>query len=132
MKKHTRLLLLLAGDALTIAILTVIGFTSHNETGLGFLPRMATTYLPLVVSWFVAGWGLGLFDPSINNHPRKSWRALLAALFTGPMAAILRGLLLGANVIPVFALVLSATTGLGMLIWRITWAWLTAGRNARR
>lgn len=132
MKKNTRQIFLLAGDALTVAILTLIGFASHKETGLGLLPRMATTYIPLVASWFLAAWGLGLLDPSINHQPRQSWRALLAALFAGPMAAVLRGLLLGANVIPVFALVLSATTGLGMLIWRITWIWLSSGRNTLR
>jgi hypothetical protein len=132
MKKHTRLMLLLAGDAITIAILTVIGFATHNETGLGFLPRMATTYFPLVVSWFVAAWGLGLLDPTIpwaHSTPGKAWQALLAALFAGPLAAVLRGLALGINVIPVFAIVLSVTTGLGMLIWRITWAWLSTRRS---
>jgi hypothetical protein len=39
-------------------------------------------------------------------------------LFAAPFAAILRGLILNAPIIPIFAIVLAATSALGMLIWR--------------
>jgi ABC-type xylose transport system permease subunit len=39
-------------------------------------------------------------------------------IFAAPLAAILRGLLINAPVIPIFAVVLSATSAFGMLIWR--------------
>ena len=50
MNEKTRLIL---GDTLAIAILTVIGFASHAETGLSFIPRMGTTFFPLVIGWFL-------------------------------------------------------------------------------
>jgi hypothetical protein len=42
----------------------------------------------------------------------------LAMLFAGPLAVVLRGLILNAPIIPIFAVVLSATSALGLVIWR--------------
>jgi hypothetical protein len=39
-------------------------------------------------------------------------------LFAAPLAALLRGLLLNAPIIPIFAVVLGATSAFGMLVWR--------------
>jgi hypothetical protein len=49
-------------------------------------------------------------------------------LFAGPLAALLRGLILNASIIPVFAVVLSATSALGMLIWRGSFYFLARDR----
>jgi len=42
----------------------------------------------------------------------------MAMLFAGPLAVVLRGLILNAPIIPIFAVVLSATSAVGMMIWR--------------
>jgi hypothetical protein len=42
-------------------------------------------------------------------------------IFAASLAAVLRGFLLNAPVIPIFAAVLAATSALGMVIWR--WIW---------
>ena len=44
--------------------------------------------------------------------------AVLAMIFAGPFAAVVRGFLLNVPVIPIFAVVLSATSTFGMLVWR--------------
>ena len=38
---------LIAGDLLAIALVTAIGFATHGEAGVAFLPRMASILLPL-------------------------------------------------------------------------------------
>lgn len=110
--------ILIGGDILAIAVVTVIGFATHGETDLSFLPRMLAAFIPLTVAWFLISPWLGLFRPEITSNPKQFWRPVLAMLFAGPLAALLRGLILNAPIIPVFAVVLSATSALGMLVWR--------------
>ena len=107
-----------------IAVVTVIGFATHGEAGLTLLPRMLTTFLPLTLGWFLIAPFLGLFSPEITSAPRQLWRPALAMVFAGPLAALLRAILLNTVVIPVFGVVFSASTGLGMLAWRVLWCWL--------
>jgi len=110
--------ILIPGDLLAIALITLIGFATHGEAGLSFLPRMAAIFFPLSLAWFILAPLLGLFQQETTSNPKQLWRPALTALFAAPLAAVLRGLILHAPIIPVFALVLSATTALGMVIWR--------------
>lgn len=114
MKKH----FLIIGDILAILIVTVIGFATHGEADLAFLPRMAAAFFPLIIAWFLLAPFLGLFQIEITSNPRQLWRPVLAMFFAGPFAAILRGILLSAPVIPIFAVVLASTSAFGMLAWR--------------
>jgi DUF3054 family protein len=114
MNKH----ILILGDILAIALITLIGFATHGEAGVSFLPRMAAIYFPLSISWFILAPSLGLFQYEITSNPKQLWRPALTALFAAPLAAVLRGLVLNAPIIPIFAVVLGATLALGMLIWR--------------
>jgi len=109
---------IISGDLLAIALVTFIGFATHGEAGISFLPRMAATYFPLSIAWFLLAPAMGLFDREIPSNPKQLWRPALTALFVGPAAAVLRGFLLNAPVIPVFAVVLSGTSALGMVVWR--------------
>ena len=109
---------LILGDILAISLITIIGFGTHGETDLSFLPRMATTFFPLVIGWFLLAPRLGLFQDEVIYHPRQLWRPTLAALFAAPLAAVLRGLILDAPIFPVFAIVLGAASALGMVMWR--------------
>jgi len=115
---------LLFGDLLAIALVTVIGFATHGQTELALLPRMLTTFLPVSAAWFLVAPFLGLFRPDITANPRQLWRPFLAMVFAGPLAALLRAFLLNTVVIPIFAVVLSGSAGLGMIVWRAIWWWL--------
>lgn len=110
--------ILILGDILAILIVTLIGFATHGEAGVSFLPRMAATFLPLVIGWFLLAPALGLFQAETASSAKQLWRPVLAMIFAGALAAVLRGLFLNAPIIPIFALVLGATSALGMLIWR--------------
>ena len=110
--------LLVLGDILAIAILTIIGFATHGEAELSLVPRMATTFFPLCIAWFLLAPALGLFQPEMISNPKKLWRPAIAGLFAGPFAAVLRGFILNAPIIPIFAAVLAGTAALGMVLWR--------------
>lgn len=113
--------LLIFGDILAIAIVTVIGFAAHGQAELSLLPRMLTTFGPVTLAWFLVAPFLGLFDPKITADPRQLWRPFWAMVFAGPLAALLRALLLNTVVIPIFAVVLTGSAGLGMVVWRAIW-----------
>lgn len=110
--------ILVLGDVLAIGLVTIIGFASHGEAGLSFLPRMAAAFFPLMVAWFLLAPWFGLFQDNVIHNARQLWRPALTALFAAPLAAVLRGFILNAPIIPIFAVVLGATTALGMIIWR--------------
>jgi hypothetical protein len=109
---------LVLGDVIVLALITVIGFASHGETGLSFLPRMFTTFIPLVVSWFLIAPWLGLFDVQIISEPKQLWRPPLAMLLAAPMTAILRAAMLNTVALPLFTLILGSSAALGLLVWR--------------
>lgn len=109
---------LVLGDIIALAIITIIGFATHGETDLSFLPRMLTTFIPLLVSWFLIAPWLGLFNVQITSAPRQLWRPLLAMLLAAPMTAVLRAGMLDTVALPLFALILGGSAALGMLLWR--------------
>jgi hypothetical protein len=114
MKKY----ILILGDILAIALITFIGFATHGEAGTSFLPRMGAAFFPLILSWFILAPALGLFQEQTVLHTRQLWRPVLAMIFAAPFATVLRGLILNAPIIPIFAVVLSATSAFGILVWR--------------
>jgi hypothetical protein len=110
--------ILILGDILAILIVTIVGFATHGEAGLSFLPRMAAAFFPLLIGWFLLAPFLELFQQECTSNTKQLWRPVLAMIFAASFAAVLRGLLLNAPIVPIFAVVLSATSALGMLIWR--------------
>ncbi len=114
MKKY----ILVIGDILAILITTFIGFATHGEADVSFLPRMAAAFFPLLIAWFVLSPFVGLFQQELISSPKQLWRPVLAMLFAAPLAAVLRGLILNAPIIPIFAVVLGAASAFGMLLWR--------------
>jgi hypothetical protein len=85
---------------------------------------MSALFFPLVISWFVLAPWLGLFQEDIASNPKQLWRAALSALFAVPLAAVLRGFILNAPIIPIFVVVLCATSALAMVLWRMIWIWI--------
>ncbi|HRJ59000.1 MAG TPA: DUF3054 domain-containing protein [Anaerolineales bacterium] len=122
--------ILILGDVLAIAILTVIGFATHGETDLSYLPRMAASFLPVMFAWFILAPWFGLFDQTIIANPRNLWRIALAMLFAAPLATTLRAVWLGSAALPLFTFVLGSTSAAGMILWR--WVYiLIAKRTAK-
>jgi hypothetical protein len=119
---------LIMGDILALAIITVIGFASHGETEISFVPRMFTTFIPLVIGWFLIAPWLGVFDEQITSQPRQLWRPPLAILLAAPLTAILRATMLNSVALPLFTIILGSSAAIGMLVWRTIWYWLS-GRS---
>jgi hypothetical protein len=74
---------LIIGDVLALAIVTMIGFATHGETGVSLLPRMLTTFGPLTLGWFLIAPFMGLFKSEITANPRQLWRPILAMIRPG-------------------------------------------------
>jgi len=125
MKKN----ILVLGDILALAIVTVIGFTSHGEANTSFLPRVAAVFFPLIISWFAIAPWFGLFDSETTSNPRLLWRPAFAMIFAGPLAVLIRGLILNAPVIPIFGVVLSTTSAIGLVLWR--WIYILISKRMK-
>jgi hypothetical protein len=113
--------MLVAGDVLALAVVTLVGFGSHGEFSAAFLPRMAAAFLPLCAGWFLLAPHLGLFERAVKPAASGLWRPGFVMLFAGPLAVVLRGLLLGSPIMPSFGVVLSITSALALTIWRGIW-----------
>jgi hypothetical protein len=79
---------------------------------------MAALYFPLSISWFALSPALGLFQRETTFSPKQLWRPALTMIFAAPLAAVLRGFILNAPVIPIFAAVLALVSAFGMVLWR--------------
>ena len=123
-----RLYLLILGDIVVLAAITLIGFANHKELVEFPAYRMMASFLPLLAGWFLVAPWLGLFKPEVTSKPGQLWRPVLAMLLGAPLAALLRALMLNSVVIPLFAVVLGGSAALGMLVWRSLWWVLTKNR----
>ncbi len=120
---------LIAGDIITLAIVTVIGFASHGIADTAG-SRMLSTFIPLVVAWFLIAPFLQVYDNQISLDGRQLWRPLWAMILASPMAAWLRGLMLSSPILPVFVIILGGVSTVAILVWRGTF-WLVATRMKR-
>lgn len=116
MKKNKISLIL--GDIIALTIATIVGFVTHGEGGLEYLPRMAAALVPLVAAWLILAPWFKLFDPQISFNLNRLGRILLAVVFAAPLALVFRGLLLHAPIIPIFAVVFTLTSAFGLILWR--------------
>lgn len=122
--------LLIIGDILAFAILTLIGFATHGEADISFIPRMGAAFFPLLIGWFLLAPWFGLFDEQVVSNPKNLWRVLLAMFFIAPLGTMLRAAWLHSAATPLFALVLGSTNALGILVWRIIYIFI-ARQNKR-
>jgi hypothetical protein len=109
---------LFLGDAFALLLTTLIGFITHGEADVSFLPRFLAAWVPLTLAWLLIVPWFGLFQPETISNPRQLWRPVLAMLFAAPLAVVFRGLILNAVIQPVFAIVFGATSALGVVVWR--------------
>ncbi|HXF83751.1 MAG TPA: DUF3054 family protein [Anaerolineales bacterium] len=117
--------ILIFGDIVVLAIITLIGFAAHREADPSYLPRMGATFIPLTLAWFLLSFQLGLFQPEIASSPKALWKPAYTMLFAAPLAVTLRGLLLNTPLLPIFALVLTFSSAVGMTLWRGIYLLLT-------
>lgn len=121
--------LLILGDVVAVAILTVIGFATHGEADTTYLPRMAAVFFPTLIAWFLLAPQLGLFDLQVISDWKNLWRVVSVAIFAAPLALVLRSLILNVPIIPIFAVVFAATNALGFLVWRAIYKLVSPGNR---
>ena len=112
-----------AGDICAIALVTIIGFSSHGSLDTAGL-RILTTFVPMLVAWYLISPFLGVFQSDVITDWRKLWRPALAMVIAAPFAAWLRAILLDTVTSWLFILVLAAVSAAGILVWRGLFAWL--------
>ena len=120
--------LLILGDVLVLAVITLVGFANHNELLQFPVERIMATFLPLLAGWFLIAPWLGLFKNEITSNARQLWRPVLAMLLAAPLTGLLRAMMLNGVVIPLFVLILGGSAALGMLVWRTLWWLFTRNR----
>ena len=125
-----RVYIILVGDALTLAIVTLFGFASHGTLDTAG-SRMLTTFLPLMVAWLLVAPHLRVFDAELAVDAPQLWRPFWAMILAAPLAAWLRGAWLDAPILPVFVLVLGGIAALAILVWRGVF-WFVVSRVVRQ
>ncbi len=123
------LIVLVIGDLVAMFVIVLVGRASHAFSAADLLGGLWTA-APFLISWFLVTPWFGLFRPAISLH----WRSLVPRLLLAwciiglPLAMVLRALFLGRSIpggiVPVFALVMLATTTVTMLLWRLVYIWL--------
>jgi hypothetical protein len=122
--------ILLVGDTLTLALVTVAGFASHQTLDTAGA-RMLTTFLPSLAAWLLVAPHLSVFDERRIRSARSLWRPFWAMILAAPLAAWLRGVWLGTPIQPVFVAVLGGLSGLAILAWRGLY-FLAASKSSER
>ena len=120
--------ILFLGDFLTLGLVTLTGFATHNEL-MSAGARMLTTYVPLVAAWLMVGPVLGVYSNNNLRDWRNLWRPFWAMVLAGPMAALLRALILGTTIVPVFVIVLGGIAALAILAWRLIYWFIISRRS---
>ena len=117
--------LLWIGDLITLVIFTLVGFATHDRLDAG-VQRMLSTFFPMLVAWLVAAIPVGALRLESARDFHQLWRPGWAMFMAGPLAVILRGLIINRPVAPIFALVLAGSGVIAIFIWRGVFAFLAA------
>jgi hypothetical protein len=116
-------MILVIGDTLTLALVTLVGFASHGTMGTAGT-RMVTTFVPLLIAWLLVAPHLRVFQEATTSDWKELWRPFWAMVLAAPMAAWIRGAWLGAPILPIFVVVLGGISAIALLAWRtLNWAW---------
>jgi hypothetical protein len=79
---------------------------------------MLTTFLPLTAAWLLVAPHLQVYNRQNILNWQQLWRPFWSMILAAPLAAWLRGLILGAPILPVFVIILGGVSALGILTWR--------------
>jgi hypothetical protein len=116
--------ILILGDIITLAIVTLIGFISHGESDSSYLPRFFAALITLLLAWFGFIRWVGLLNDEIVLEPKNLYCIPLAMIFVIPLAAFGRGLILNSPIQPSFVIAFFATNTIGILIWRVIYIFI--------
>lgn len=122
----------IAGDLIVIALIVLIGFATHGELEMepDELVRMVVLFLEIALLWGLIGQQLGVFtEPIITS--RFTWQVPMTMLIAAPFSALMRAVVLGIPVSPVFILVITAVTTTAITIWRFALASIRGSRRLR-
>jgi hypothetical protein len=122
-------IILILGDIITLALVTIIGFASHGTADTAGA-RMLSTFVPLVVAWFLVAPFLQVYKIEYGLDGRQLWRPIWAMVIAAPMAAWLRGLMLSSPILPIFVVILGGVSVVAIFVWRALF-WLVASRLRR-
>jgi hypothetical protein len=111
-------LVLAAGDVLVLALVTVYGFASHDQLGTAGA-RMLTTFVPLLISWFLVSPHLQAFDLQRAAQARDLWRPFWAMILAAPLAVFIRAVMLNTAINPIFVVIIGGVAALALLAWRV-------------
>lgn len=126
---NLRMVVLIIGDTITLGLVTLYGFASHDELETAGL-RLLTTFLPLVFAWILISPHLGLFDSKRLEEPRQLWRSFWAMVLAAPLAAWMRGAWLKTPIQPIFVVIIGGISALAILAWRsLFWLMFYRARN---
>jgi hypothetical protein len=117
-----RRFILLIDDSIVIFIITLLGVSFH-QTGL-FIDRFPFTFFPFLAAWIISAAALRLYDPQIFSKTDQLWRVPIACATAAPIASLIRALMLGTPVIPVFVFVMTGALMTGLLLSRLLFALL--------
>lgn len=110
-------LILIGGDIILFALVTIIGFASHGTAGTAG-SRMFTTFFPLVAAWFMVAPFLKVYDRSSVIDWHELWRPFWSMVISAPLAAWMRGMMLSTPILPVFVIVLGGISAIAITLWR--------------
>jgi hypothetical protein len=122
-------IILILGEIITLALVTIIGFASHGTADTAGA-RMLSTFVPLVVAWFLVAPFLQVYKIEYGLDGRQLWRPIWAMVIAAPMAAWLRGLMLSSPILPIFVVILGGVSVVAIFVWRALF-WLVASRLRR-
>jgi hypothetical protein len=124
-----RITLLMLGDFIALALITIIGFARHGEI-YSAGARIFTTFIPLILGWLAVAPLMGAYQLEFIKAPDQLWRPFWAMVVGAPLAAWLRGIWLQSVIIPVFVLVLGGVAALSILLWRSVYYLLFVRRSS--
>ena len=113
-------LLLLLGDWLTLALITAIGFISHNQHFQ--IGRFLATAVPVCLAWLVSAPWFGILSKGEQPFFLDWWKVAYAIVLSTPLAIVIRGLILNSSIQVTFVLVMIAMSMLGLWVWRFLWS----------
>jgi hypothetical protein len=121
-------LILAAGDVLVLAAVTVYGFASHDQLGTAGA-RMLTTFVPLLISWFLVSPHLQAFDLQRAGQARDLWRPFWAMILAAPLAVFIRAVMLNTAINPIFVVIIGGVAALALLTWRTIFLFVVIRRK---
>ena len=121
--------ILVIGDTLTLALVTIFGFVTHGSMGTAGT-RMLSTFIPLVMAWLLIAPLLDVFQEAKVLDWKELWRPFWAMVLAAPLAAWIRGAWLNSPILPIFVVVLGGISALGLLAWRVLY-WVLRTRAGR-